>query len=168
MLNADVALIRATRTILEDGIDTCPDDYSPGEELARLRCPFCDTELPGKQYSNALLAILSSPMIQTQTVPDPMGDNPNRRRSLVGPNVYSDFCARHILEELTPVAKSHGWPYPPDFPGLSQRIKDKRGFLDAVIIGIMTGVDITTFYSNLLRMNDKQRYDQSLNIISAG
>jgi hypothetical protein len=167
-LNADAALIRATRVTLGDGISAYSDDCIFSQELAGLRCPFCDTELPGERYSDALLAMLNSPTIQVNTVHDPTSNNPNHRRSLVGHNAYSHFCAQHTLEELTPVARSHGWPYPPDFSTLPQRIKDKKGFLDAVIIGIMTNVDVSTFYFDLLAMNDKQRYNRSLNIISAG
>ena len=168
VLDANAALIYATRATLGDGIDVCSDDCTPSQELVGLRCPFCDTRLLGKHYSDALLAMLNSPMIQEHTTHDPTDDNPNHRRSLIGPDVYSNFCAQHVLEELTPVAQLHGWPYPPDFSTLPQRIKDKRGFLDAVIIGTTTGVDVSTFFLNLLTMNDKQRYSQSLDIISAG
>ena len=169
VLDANVALIRATRAALGDGINTTDSgDDIPSYESVGLRCPFCDTELPGKQYSNVLLAILSSPKIQTQTVSDPTGENPNLRRSLIGHNAYSDFCAQHVLEELTPVAKLRGWPYPPDFSALPQRVREKEGFLNAVMIGITTGVEVSKFHSDLLSMNNKQRYDQSLNIISAG
>lgn len=167
-LDTNVALIRATRATLGEGIDTRSDNCVSIQEPVGLRCPFCDTELPGRQYSDALLALLNSPKIQTNTVQDPTYDNPNHRRSLIGHGAYSDFCAQHILEELTPVARLHRWPYPPDFSALPQRIKGKNGFLDAVIVGIMTSVDISTFYSNLLVMDDKQRYNKSLDIISAG
>ena len=168
VLDADAALIRATHATLGDGIVNYSDDLTSSQEPVGLYCPFCDTELPGKQYSDALLAILNSPMIQVHTVCDPVGNNPNRRRLLIGPNVYSGFCAQHVLEELTPIAKSHGWPYPPDFSTLPQRIKDKRGFLDAVIIRTTTGVNLSPFYSNLLAMDNRKRLDRSFDVISAG
>jgi len=168
VLDANAALIRTTHATLGDGIDTHSDHCVSSQESVGLRCPFCDTVLPGKQYSDALLALLNSLKIQKNTVPDPTHDNPNHRRSVIGHDAYSDFCAQHMLEELIPVARVCGWPYPPDFSVLPQRIKDKNGFLDAVIMGNTTGVDISTFYSKLLAMDDKQRYNQSLNIISAG
>ena len=115
-----------------------------------------------------MLAILNSPTIQAHTIPDPTSTNPNHRQSLVGHTIYSDFCAQHILEDLAVVARSHGWPYPPDFSTLSQRVKDKEGFLSAVTIGSMTGMEISEFYSDLLAMDQKKRHQQSLSVISAG
>ena len=170
VLDADVALVRTTRAFLGDGISTGPDleEELFGQESAGLQCPFCNTELPGRQYSDALLTMLNSPAIQTHTVLDPTHSNPNHRRSLIGHIAYSDFCAQHVLEELTLVANSHQWPYPPDFSTLAQRVKEKEGFLNAVMMGITTGVEVSIFYSNLLTMNSQQQYDQSLNIISAG
>lgn len=170
VLDADVALVRTTRAFLGDGISAGPDleDELFGQESAGLQCPFCNTKLPGRQYSDALLTMLNSPTIQTHTVPDPTLSNPNHRRSLIGHFAYSDFCAQHVLEELTLVANSHQWPYPPDFSTLAQRVKEKEGYLNAVIMEIMTGVEVSKFYSDLLTMNSRQQYDQSLNIISAG
>ena len=79
VLAADAALICATRATLGDSIVNYSDDFTSSQEPVGLYCPFCDTELPGKQYSDVLLAILNSPMIQVHTVCNPVGNNPNRR-----------------------------------------------------------------------------------------
>jgi hypothetical protein len=131
------ALCVQTSAEIEHGQDSCSDDeLAPNfRNLAHvLRCPFCDDELTGDQFSPALLTILNSKGIQTKTVPAATLLNPFHRTSLSNFQVYQVFCNRHRLEEtLLPLAKSSGWPLNPDFGSLRRRVEEAKDIIQDII-----------------------------------
>ena len=133
-----------------------------------LRCPFCDTELPGRDYSPVLRDLLNSEYIQENTESDPTLENPNARRSLRGHQVYSDFCSRHRLEKLLPNAEAAGWPYPPNFTNLQDRVRLKGSYISGLTTGIQTGSERPRFYLEVLAMSERQRREQAQDIVAAG
>jgi hypothetical protein len=135
---------------------------------SQLRCPFCDAEIPGMEYSPALKDLLNSKYIQENTEPDPTLQNPNSRRSLGGHQVYSDFCSQHRLENLLPAVKAAGWPYPPDFKNLQHRVRSSGSYINGLMAGIKTGSDPSQFYLGMLAMSERQRREQAQDIIAAG
>ena len=168
VLDAEYDLIRAISKDLVDIDPTLLDDLTGQGIGSKLQCPFCSVELPGTECSPALMDLLNSKFIQDNTEPDPTLQNPNARRSLRGHQVYSNFCSQHRLEELLIVAKAAGWPYPPDFVKLRDRIHSKGVNINAFILGIREGVRTSRFYSEVLRMSGEQRREQSQDIVAAG
>jgi len=134
----------------------------------QLRCPFCDAELPGSEYSPALKNLLNSKYIQENTEQDPTTQNPNARRSLRGHQVYLDFCSRHRLEELLPDVGAAGWPYPPNFTNLQYRVRSKETFVNELTVGIQTGLAPSRFYLEASVMSERQRREKAQDIVTAG
>ena len=166
ILDAEYNLICAISKDLGD-VDTTWIEDPQGVHF-QLRCPFCDTELPGTEYSLALKGLLNSKYIQENTEPDPTLQNPNARRSLGGHQVYSDFCSQHRLEELLPAAKAAGWPYPPDFANIQHRVHSKGSYINGLTMGIQTGLNPSKFYLEILAMSERQRREQAQDIVAAG
>jgi len=166
ILDAEYNLICAISKDLGN-MDTAWTEDLQGVDF-QLYCPFCDTELPGMEYSPALKDLLNSEYIQENTEPDPSLRNPNARRSLRGHQVYSDFCSQHRLEELLPVARAAGWPYPPNFKNLQYRVRLKGSYINRLTMGIQSGSYPSQFYLEMLVMSERQRRGQAQDIVAAG
>lgn len=167
-LNADHNLILAISKDLGDIDTTWIEGFMSQDINSQLRCPFCNTELPGTEYSQTLNVLLNSEYIQENTVPDPTPQNPNARRSLKGYQVYSNFCSQHRLEKLLLEAKAAGWPYPPDFTNLRHRVHSKKSYIDVLAMSIQTGLGPSRFYLKMLAMSERQRREQAQDIVAAG
>ena len=88
---------------------------------------------------------------------------------LIGREFYSGFSEQDALEELQAVANTSGWPNPPDFSLLPQRVREKQPYLNAVIFEIqMISKSVSKFYKHLFTMSVAERYAQSLEIMSTG
>jgi hypothetical protein len=88
---------------------------------------------------------------------------------LIGCGAYSGFDAQDTLREHQAVASLSGWPNPPDFLSLPQRVQEKQVYLDSIILEIQMGsAGISRFYKHLFSMGAGERYLQSLEIMSAG
>jgi len=168
VLDAEYDLIHAISRDFCHTNATCVEGLTDQRVNPQLRCPFCDTELPGTEYSPALKDLLNSRYIQENTEPDPTLQNPNSRRSLKGHQVYLDFCSRHRFEELLPDVKAAGWPYPPNFANLQHCVHSKGTYINELIVGIQTGSVPSQFYLDVLAMNERQRREQAQDIVAAG
>jgi hypothetical protein len=168
ILDAEHDLIRAISRDLGNTDTSWIEGLMGQEANSQLRCPFCNAELPGTEYSPALKNLLNSEYIQENTVQDPTPQNPNSRRSLRGHQVYSDFCSQHRLENFLPAVKAAGWPYPPNFTNLRHRVRSAGSYIDGLVMGIQTGPDSSQFYSEMLVMSERQRREQAQDIIAAG
>ena len=146
----------------------CIEDLAGQGVNPQLRCPFCDAELPGREYSPALKDLLNSRYIQENTELDPTLQNPNGRRSLKGHQVYSDFCSQHRFEELLPDVEAAGWPYPPNFENLQHRVRSRGTYINEFTLGIQTGAAPSRFYLEVLAMSERQRREHAQDIVAAG
>ena len=96
-------------------------------------------------------------------------DHDSGINQLVEHNKYSQFNAHDTLEQLQAVANSSGWPNPPDFSSLPQRVQEKQVYLDSIIFEIqMATVGISRFYTRLFSMTARERYLRSSEIMSTG
>lgn len=88
---------------------------------------------------------------------------------LIGGGTYSGFNAQDILKEHQAVASLSGWPNPPDFLSLPQRVWEKQVYLNSIILEIQMGsAGASRFYKHLFSIGAAERYLQSLEVMSAG
>ena len=80
-------------------------------------------------------------------------DHDSGINQLVERNTYSWFNAHDTLKKLQAVANSSGWPNPPDFSSLPQRVWEKQIYLGSIIFEIqMASAGILRFYTRRFSM----------------
>ena len=101
-------------------------------------CLFCNQELPGTAFSEALVKILNKINIHGGTKRDPTPENPNHLAAVKGLTASIEFCVQHRHEKHHQVVLDQGWPTQPEFIDLSDWVVELVGQVkDLVIVGTL-------------------------------